>query len=400
MKWTASADIACGDYKQPIFLESNDDSMDSDPEENTSSDGAMIELLCLLPQFDQPDNDHIGQLTVFLKECRDAAEKSIGNHLKAFSKRQKAYKDLDLSIQAVCERGSHLLLDTPPIWDYDTLLNEAVTDEARTLLQHQISKTNKIDSSRIFQKRWLTNIPRLLPHDSEVMQTLPYLITCYTITASENRLDPFDKDKSTAASGWRDIFVELMDQNPSWETNMPDPSSRRENIRSLCNRFLTTARRKNVPHKKENKVRINEKDFYHMFTSFWEHYRRFAAFCLACREEREVNITLSTALFWNAQKEDMENMFGKDFSSSQNWEDIVVSRDISQRLTTEGIASDIIRDEILELFDGQDGADSLNLHEIAYYLNLEDIEDKRSKEHATIIEELGLYKLIEQFGSS
>ena len=193
MKWTAFENATQESLDQPTLPGLYDGSIESCAEEDAPSGNSMQTLLYLLPQFDLPAQNSAGQLAISLDEYRKDAKKRIKNHLKSFSKGQKSYEGLDVSIQTICECGSHLLLDTPPIWGY-TRLNEARTDEERTLLQHQISKTNKIDKNRIFQKRWLTNIPRLLPSDNEVMRILPYLITCYTITASENRLDPFDDD--------------------------------------------------------------------------------------------------------------------------------------------------------------------------------------------------------------
>lgn len=386
MKWTAFENATQESLDQPTLPGLHDGSIESCSEENAPSGDSMQTLFYLLPQFDLPAQNSAGQLAVSLNEYRKDAKKRIENHLKSFSKGQKSYKDLDVSIQAICEYGSHLLLDTPPIWGY-TRLNEARTDGERTLLQHQISKTNRIDQNRIFQKRWLTNIPRLLPHDNEVMKILPYLITCYTITASENRLDPFDDAQHTACTGWRSIFVELIDKNSPSEINLPDPSSRAKSIRSLCNRFLTIHRRKGTSYKKRTAVEAEEM-VRHACASFWEHYQRFASFCLACRQKREVNITLSTALFWDAQK---RNLFVETYCPRQVWEDPEMRQYIPCQYTMAGIISDIARDKILALFDGHDGANTLNIHEIAYYLNLDDIEDMRSKENTVFWDELEVY---------
>lgn len=382
MKWTTLENMTHGNNRQPILPGSDDESMDVYSEKDDPSSDTVGNLFRLLLKFDQVEQQ-TASFDKYKVAAKEAVRESIKNHLTAFSKKQKAYKDFDPSIQAICEYGSRLLLETPPIRGYDT---------------RQEDKINKIDRSRIFQNRWLTNIPRLLPHEDSVMQILPYLITCYTITASENRLDPFDGDISGAGSGWCNIFVELMDSNRSWNLDIPDSSSRAKSIDSLCNRFLTIDRRKNTPHKKDT-TDTNDGDVRHKCASFWEYYRRFAAFCLACRDKYEVNITLSTALFWDIQKRDM---FGESYPPTQDslpWLGLELSDDISQHYAMRDIASDGARDEILELFDGKDEEGELSLHEIAYYSNLEDIEDMRSKEASSFLDELTLYKNIDQFGA-
>lgn len=387
---TDCEDITFEELCQLISSEIDNNSMDSNPRENVPPRGTMSKLLGLLQQFDQPDRGQTEQDIICFDEYRKAAMKAIKDHLNAFSKKQKNYEILDSSIQKVCTRGSDLLLRALPIWDYDTLLKRATTDEVRNHLLQQKHKTDQIDKNRIFQKRWLTNIPRLLPHEAAVMRILPCLITCYTITVPENRLDPFDTNVQNACTGWCNIFVELLDT--PFQTNMPDPSSRAKSIRSLCDRFLTIDRRKNTPRKGRGSDK-NIRDIQHRYASFWEYYRRFAAFCLACKDEPDVNITLSTALFWDIQK---RNMSGENFVLNHNTlSQTGTINDVSSRYTKEDIVADTGRDKILKLFDGEDDPDRLTLHEIAYYLNLADIEDARSKEYNAILKEIDLYECID-----
>lgn len=221
-----------------------------------------------------------------------------------------------------------------------------------------------------FQKKWLTNVPVLLSGASEALQCLPYLLTCYTQNIIRHRIDPFDE--KVKISGWDDIFKKL----PSGEGNRNHSISVLENCfidfpkkvdimglfqtgdehiydselsDSLSNNFRALSQKPNW------KKAIEEAGD---CVKSWELYRRFASFCEACSDVKEVNITLSTALF----------------SCGMTPARIIIEDicDIQAVDSYESVSRDSLRNEILSLTRKYDNNGFLKtIHERTYHARLD-----------------------------
>lgn len=173
-----------------------------------------------------------------------------------------------------------------------------------------------------FKKEWLKNVPHLLPECVEVIEVLPYLLTCYSINAYRNRVDPFSyvkKGSVTVSDAWTDIFPDRLNGagREKVKQQKKEGENRKRNrmaaIQSLakhfvrtpcpqCNAFIYKGGTQLYTGIAQKRVEANMKPIRpdsarKKYIQCWEQYRWFACFCEACKDIEGVNITLSTALF-------------------------------------------------------------------------------------------------------
>lgn len=235
----------------------------------------------------------------FIDEKKKVLCEAIKEHLLGFGRNpsNRSYYSISPQIKNICENATPLLENQ----------------------QQYFAKREKLFFK--FKREWIANIPRLLPDDvAVIIQALPYLLASYVASASKNRIDPFDHDPvSGGYSGWLDIFREL---NPKgFQQNQKEGGGNRStSIRSLCNYFVIPSNRKpfafyydlddqknpiyaprNVREKRRAKGKyiepLSSSEAMEACFHCWEYYRQFACFCYICKDNPNVNITLSTALF-------------------------------------------------------------------------------------------------------
>ena len=210
------------------------------------------------------------------------------------------------------------------------------------------------------------------------MQCLPYLLTCYTQNIIKHRIDPYDKEEEI--SGWNDIFQRslLGEGNRSHSINVlekcfidfPETVDIMGLFQTGDKHIYDSGLSDSSPsdfrvlsQKPNWKEAIREADNY---VKSWELYRRFASFCEACSDVKEVNITLSTALF----------------SCGMTPARIIIE-DICdiQAIDYEAVSQDSLRNEILALTRKYNDCGFLKtIHEHTYYARLLylDYRNKRS----------------------
>lgn len=170
-----------------------------------------------------------------------------------------------------------------------------------------------------FKQCWLNNVARLLPESQEVINVIPYLLTCYLITIFGNRFDPFDQPIDESFVGWNLVFPNDLKLPSSADRSENGGGNRSRMIKTITNHFILPfnsryfaflyamysgemqiCKPRRSPHK------AKKQDDYLVLTNAsakrkclecWEYYRQFACFCEACRDIPEVNISLSTSLF-------------------------------------------------------------------------------------------------------
>lgn len=326
-----------------------------------------------------------------LDDVIQEAGKKLFGHIKKYSLVSSDYSanKTNFVIEDIGYYGADLLCSSAPNYEY------ALTPT----LKHQMD-----NSFFCFRKRWMNNVSRLVPHDLDLMQITPYLLTCYCANAKDNRIDPFTwyrvgvsdselkelteesrkayqavKDAVKRYTGWCDIFPEYWTdevgnkstsrQGSKVERYSTDKNVKR-NIASLIS-YLTQ-----IPSDDERlrlsslvstegldicwKIKsVDKSDLKEMQSKFstqvkdWEVYRRFAAFCTACDEYKKqvknapkFNLTLSMALFARCWKCDLEEDF---------FDDNVELKEVSW----EDIEADCLHDEIAEavryLSDSENG---------------------------------------------
>lgn len=227
----------------------------------------------------------------------------------------------------------------------------------------------------LFQEKWLTNIARLLPEDSRVLKILPYLITCYIITAPQNLIDPFDSPPSTFSSGWRDIFQQYLENKKEEEAGYRvTPYNQSHSIDTICRKFILPVRRRNErffcveednecqrirgrrrgrPNKEKNSDLLSNQVLVKEQIMCWEYYRCFVALCKACGELdiSNLNLTLSMALFTSIWD------FGDWRSNTRH------GKFILHQFSENEVESDCLMSDILGL-DSEDGTSGLNLKDV------------------------------------
>lgn len=232
----------------------------------------------------------------WINEKRDSLTKEIREHLLKFGgkSREKTYDDISPLIEQVCKAAIPLIKNHPPY-----------------TLSSPISHLQ-------FQDIWLTNTCRLLPETEAVMQVLPYLLSCYIISISGNRFDPFDKPNIKNYIGWLLIFQDQTTNQLQKELQNYGGGNRSKTISSVCQHFvlppnymcnaflygigntkklLVCNSRHDRQKKKQGKRPLGPTESRKNRFVCWEYYRQFACFCKACENIENVNITLSLALF-------------------------------------------------------------------------------------------------------
>lgn len=285
--------------------------------EDTCNDCKIDSITALLFQFQKIPPD-------FLEDKRNNARNKIDAHLRKFGGKgaQKKYSDESETIKKVCASA---LSELEKITTFQLLADTSKGDKTKSILE-EIFKEQKtahnghnhyniqVNSPLGFNPDWLINVGRLLPECTEIMEILPYLLTCYLITAPQNRLDPFREVKENEYEkfgGWSAIFQDRIKNAESvvYEAQIGGSSSRKRAIDSIVNHFVLPPNykcnaflwRKGQPlcrfsHQKYIPLRREQAE--KCYLQCWEQYCRFACFCTACKKEHpKVNILLSVALF-------------------------------------------------------------------------------------------------------
>lgn len=128
------------------------------------------------------------------KLSRDLVKSKIRDHLLQFRGKNATNPD-ELSselINHICKYASRLFS-----------LNFSAKDGF-----HRFAEAENIHIPSEFQPKWLNNVGILLPNVPEIIEILPYLLTCYAQNASKNRIDPFT---GKGGSGYMDIFQQYDD---------------------------------------------------------------------------------------------------------------------------------------------------------------------------------------------
>lgn len=274
-----------------------------------------------LLQFQELSDEY---LMSFQKKAKRAIRQHLMKYSRVKSENRIAYESISEKIACICEKARISLAWNKDDFDWNAddfiELARAKDDPAQNeddRVFHQLSML-------LFQEKWLTNIARLLPEDENVLPILPYLITCYIITAPQNRLDPFDSDLKTAPEGWTDIFRELKKDDNSTAKNLTS------SINSICRYFYLPIRGRNeaffyeesdVNRVEKGKRRgrpslsnssLSKETLRKHRVLCWEYYRCFLALCKVCDEAgvENLNIALSMALFasiWDWKNIDQYN---------------------------------------------------------------------------------------------
>lgn len=287
--------------------------------EDTRSNRKMDSVTALLFQFQMIPPD-------FLEDKRNNVRNKIDAHLRLFGGKsaQKKYNDESETIKKVC---TSVIPELEKFTTYQLLADMRRGNETKNILReilmeqkvgHKSHKHHdiQIKSPLEFSQNWLINVGRLLPECTEVIEILPFLLTCYLITALQNKLDPFREVKENEYKkygGWSAIFQDRIENAESVvsEAQIDGSSSRKRAIDSIvnhfvlpsnckCNAFLWT---KGQPlcrfsHHKYIYIPLRREQAERCYLQCWEQYRWFACFCKACKKEHvNVNILLSAALF-------------------------------------------------------------------------------------------------------
>lgn len=240
-----------------------------------------------------------------IKWPQDHVKSKIHDHLLKFRGKNTENPDEVSSedIRKICKQASELLSPVPNSeWDY-----------SRNFPKHGEAE----DFPYEFQPKWFHNIGILLPYEPEVIEILPYLLTCYSQNARDNRIDPFT---GKPGSAWMDIFKKYSDE----KQNQLGAGNRSKSISQLIHYFTDFPKAEfsalfDAPTYEEIAIIDDPKQISYLpirdmdsaawkkahakakkCAEAWERYCRFAAFCEACENEKMVNLTLSMAYFANA----------------------------------------------------------------------------------------------------
>ena len=188
--------------------------------------------------------------------------------------------------------------------------------------------------SKMIDVAWFTNIPRLIPYNQDVLNVLPFLLTCYLINMPHNKLDPQDAPLGSASPGWLEIFSETSSERQEY-VRIFGGSNRSKNIQSLSSYFVIESRsREGIAFYDENLFfckgsKNATSTARRIFLEFWENYHRFVLFCMACKKAQEqsvprvthtphisINYTLSMILFSSIWKFHTAEEFSHDMIES------------------------------------------------------------------------------------
>jgi len=321
------------------------------------------EMAALL-QFQTVEKAHLDEIT-------SAARIAIRGHLNKYGGIEPVYSYENISkvIEKVCSYAS---LDLT--WDD---------------VYSSIAKELQIP---LFQKKWLTNIARLLPNDSQIFEILPYLITCYIITAPQNRIDPYDDPPQSFSSGWRDIFQEYIQTRENTEESAKETAyNQSHSITSICSKFTLPVKgrterffcieddciqakgsRRGRPNKEGSPNKVSQRTWKKNHIMCLEYYRCFLALCRACAEAEipGLNITLSMALFTSIWD------FGDFPIGGYHYGNYVLIQ-----MSKDDVESDCLMSLILD-FDCHEDLDTLNLQSmiktnVKLLIGQEDISGKK-----------------------
>ena len=197
-------------------------------------------------------------------------------------------------------------------------------------------------SSYQFQPEWISNIAIFLPYSPEIMQILPFLLVCYMVNIPSNKLDYFSVDEipefwkisydnsTRARKKLADYFCHVKEPIPfslgTWLLGT-DSVSEANNASYIVSNMRDSMR-------------------------CWELIRRFAACVIACKDEKQVNFTLSYILFSKLFSVD-KMAANEELMCDYKWEDI---------------EKDFERDNILDAFVPDEGSGMFtSIDEIAYF---------------------------------
>ena len=296
----------------------------------------------------------------FIDDKKDALCAAIREHLLEFGRNSSklSYDTPSPRIKDVCEKANPLLENQ----------------------QQYLAKNEKLFLK--FKREWLANVPHLLPDDVEVITSaLPYLLSSYVASTSNNKIDPFNNDPvSGGYGGWLEIFREL-DQEKFQQNQKEGGGNRSYSIGSLCRHFVLPSNckpfafyfdldeQKNpiyaprvVRVKRNAKGKCNaplsSSEAMRACLQCWEYYRQFACFCYVCKDNSSVNITLSTALFastWDLSslcrfnyQNPICDIFRMTSCSHQNFLGLPFSKYLCSE---EAIEKDCFREELLNALD-------------------------------------------------
>lgn len=275
--------------------------------QETSLISRICGILCRVRSFDD------SKVRDFLAQTYGA----LKDHLRSYGRKNsgRSVNSVDQLICDICDTATKLLSSG------DIAQNEPI----------YIEDIGVFDIESSFQSNFMANMGILIPRQEAVMSVLPYILACYAINRSTNKLDPFRRFKegeakrgSNCSTGWYDVFYQYQ---PSDEDVAPSDTNRKRSINHLAgylteipleklsqkHRFSSLLNFKGMGHVSlQNNV--SRKDFQQegmlckQSLESWELYQQFSAFCQACYEKTDKclhlrpNLTLSTALFarlWN-----------------------------------------------------------------------------------------------------
>lgn len=348
--------------------------------------GKMVDFIKILLQFQ-------GISKKYITDKSKEAKQDIHEHLLRCSDLEDVpYRESKGKFDLICNYASKVLNPSHkniPVRVRESEIETRVADEYGP----------KQRENPVFQKKWLCNIGRLLPDTEAVMRILPYLLTSYTYNICGRNLDPFDGSDSNASLGWQIIFC---DNELTQEAKSNFSSNRSLSISRLVDTFTLAYRGRDGSYlfdgrseayeiygngfRQVDKVVLpkEEVDYDSVIECVKkrmidrELYRRFLAFCFACKNYQEVNLSLSLALFANSWRYDNIYKYGGEPSEP-------VTNTFIHQFTEDEIEHDVLRNSIIEYAGKREptGSDYSTIYELAHYAKedyLDAISRKKRKE--------------------
>lgn len=238
---------------------------------------------------------------------QENVQKAIITHLKGYTAPgdQRKALTVDKNIRLICGQAARILEPAENSCD-------GLYSLSNIMVPYEKGSDDDVKNASMwsFKRDMISNIPIILSSENEcIMQVLPFLLLCYTMTAYKNHIDPFGGDSNSTGYSW-DLLTHPDKQN---DQDMKARSTRRKQLglyffpgrvdelkRKSGKSIFCLDMEDYLEERKNRRVDINfgaiQQDG-RIWIRDTELCRRFAAFLLACRKHQGVNMTLSFALF-------------------------------------------------------------------------------------------------------
>lgn len=256
----------------------------------------------------------IEKIDLHLQQMREPKSNMKSNTIKDICLETK--KRLDKRQQEFLSVSGELVEIDPSELFADQVVDGLESSEPRESPETRETKKTPSNPST-YSGQWLENISMLLPEDPEVMKILPYILSCYIISARQNHIDPAMSTKKNIgySAAWAILNPDILlseDQLAIKKSAAGRPDRARNSIIHFlllpndykCNAFpyktgMKLYSTRKYRRKRENIAPLRLSEAKKQALNCWEQYRLFACFCEVCKDKisNDVNITLSMALF-------------------------------------------------------------------------------------------------------